>query len=84
MHRPESRSRIPLPRREDLGTEGQKIFDYLAGAPLKMLAAENDTTLKALAVEAFNDPVKKRPSESLSKITARLVRVRLTLLDGAK
>jgi len=25
---PESRSRIPLPRREDLDTEGQKIFDY--------------------------------------------------------
>jgi 4-carboxymuconolactone decarboxylase len=25
---PESRSRIPLPRREDLNSEGQKIFDY--------------------------------------------------------
>jgi 4-carboxymuconolactone decarboxylase len=25
---PESRSRIPLPRREDLDTEGRKIFDY--------------------------------------------------------
>jgi 4-carboxymuconolactone decarboxylase len=25
---PESRSRIPLPRREDLDTKGQKIFDY--------------------------------------------------------
>jgi 4-carboxymuconolactone decarboxylase len=25
---PESRMRIPLPRREDLDTEGQKIFDY--------------------------------------------------------
>jgi 4-carboxymuconolactone decarboxylase len=25
---PESRCRIPLPRREDLDTEGQKIFDY--------------------------------------------------------
>jgi len=24
----ESRSRIPLPRREDLNSEGQKIFDY--------------------------------------------------------
>jgi 4-carboxymuconolactone decarboxylase len=25
---PESRCRVPLPRREDLDTEGQKIFDY--------------------------------------------------------
>jgi hypothetical protein len=27
---PESRCRVPLPRREDLDSDGQKIFDYFA------------------------------------------------------
>ena len=48
------------PTRKSIRTSWQKTRTNIEGwRALKMLAVENDTTLNALAVEAFNDLLKK-------------------------
>jgi len=43
---PESRSRIPLPRRDDLNPEGQKIFDYFTLGSKGVLRGQGGRTEK--------------------------------------